>query len=99
MFSAILFVLRTGVSWRDLPEQYGLWSSVYARYRCWRDSGLFTQMLAVLAKDAVCELGTWIVRTSSSINMAQSSGRAGGAGDGLDQGQIEHQTVRPRRCA
>lgn len=56
MRSAILFVLRTGVPWRDLPEQYGPWSSVYARYRRWCDSGLFARMLAVLAKGAVGRL-------------------------------------------
>jgi transposase len=56
MLSAILFVLRTGVPWRDLPEQYGPWSSVYARYRRWCDSGLFARMFAVLAKGAVGQL-------------------------------------------
>ncbi len=56
MLSAILFVQRTGLPWRDLPERYGPWSSVYARYRRWCASGLFTRMLAVLAKDAVGEL-------------------------------------------
>jgi transposase len=52
MLSGILFVLRTGLPWRDLPEHYGPWSSVYARYRRWCASGLFARMLAVLAKDA-----------------------------------------------
>lgn len=56
MLSAILFVLRTGLPWRDLPECYGPWSSVYARYRRWCASGLFSQMLAVLAEDAAGEL-------------------------------------------
>ena len=56
MLSAILFVLRTGIPWRDLPECYGPWETVYARYRRWCQSGLFTRMLAVLAKGAVGEL-------------------------------------------
>ncbi len=56
MLSAILFVLRTGLPWRDLPERYGPWSSVYARHRRWCASGLFARMLAVLAKDAEGEL-------------------------------------------
>jgi transposase len=56
MLSAILFVLRTGLPWRDLPERYGPWSSVYARYRRWCASGLFARMLAMLAKDAEGEL-------------------------------------------
>jgi transposase len=56
MLSAILFVLRTGVPWLDLPERYGPWQTVYSRHRRWCKSGLFARMLAVLAKGAVGEL-------------------------------------------
>jgi transposase len=56
MLGAILFVLRTGIPWRDLPERYGPWPSVYACYRRWCASGLFARMHAMLAKDAQGEL-------------------------------------------
>jgi len=56
MLSAIIFVLRTGLPWRDLPERYGPWSTVYARYRRWCATGLFARMLAVLATRAEGEL-------------------------------------------
>lgn len=56
MLSAIIFVLRTGLPWRDLPECYGPWPTVYARYRRWCATGLFARMLAVLAKGAEGEL-------------------------------------------
>ena len=56
MLSAMLYVLRTGVPWRDLPECYGPWSSVYTRYRRWGKAGLFARMLAVLASGAAGEL-------------------------------------------
>jgi transposase len=52
MLSAIIFVLRTGLPWRDLPERYGPWPTVYARYRRWCATGLFARMLAVLAQGA-----------------------------------------------
>jgi len=29
VFSALLYVLRTGVAWRDLPDCYGYWHTVY----------------------------------------------------------------------
>jgi transposase len=56
MLSAIIFVLRTGLPWRDLPERYGPWPTVYARYRRWCATGLFARMLTVLAKGAEGEL-------------------------------------------
>lgn len=56
MLSAILFVLRTGVPWRDLPERYGPWNTVYSRYRRWCACGLFARILAALATKAEGEL-------------------------------------------
>ncbi len=40
--------LHTGVPWRDLPEQYGPWQTVYARFRRWCHEGLWTRILGVL---------------------------------------------------
>jgi transposase len=31
--NAILWILRTGSPWRDLPEEYGSWNSAYSRFR------------------------------------------------------------------
>ena len=33
VFSAMLYVLRTGIAWRDLPECYGYWHTVYLRFK------------------------------------------------------------------
>jgi transposase len=48
MLSAILWILRTGAPWRDLPERFGPWQSVYDYYRNWRNNGTFDQILQVL---------------------------------------------------
>ena len=56
MLSAIFFVLRTGIPWRDLPERFGPWSSVYTRFRRWCATGLFARMLALAARKAKGEL-------------------------------------------
>ena len=44
-FCSILYVLRTGISWRDLPEEYGNWHTIYTRYKRWSEKGLFWNML------------------------------------------------------
>jgi len=56
MLSAIFYVLRTGIPWRDLPEQFGPWSSVYSRFRRWCAVGLFAQMLELVAARATGQL-------------------------------------------
>jgi transposase len=48
MVSGIYFVLRTGLPWRDLPKEFGPWSSVYTRIRRWCRSERWSQMLALL---------------------------------------------------
>ena len=37
----ILWVMRTGSPWRDLPERFGKWITVYQRFRRWEKSGFF----------------------------------------------------------
>lgn len=52
MVSGIYFVLRTGLPWRDLPKEFGPWSSVYTRFRRWCRSGLWSKTHAILSAEA-----------------------------------------------
>ena len=52
ILTGIWFVLRTGVPWRDLPECFGSWGTVYARFRRWCACGHLVRMLKVLARRA-----------------------------------------------
>jgi len=45
MVEAMIYVLRVGCPWRDLPGHYGPWSSVYTRWRRWCRSGMWQRML------------------------------------------------------
>lgn len=56
MITAIWYVLRTGCPWRDVPAQFGPWSSVYTRWRRWCASGLWARILALLARQATGQL-------------------------------------------
>ena len=55
---AILWRLATGAPWRDLPERFGSWRTVYSRFRRWQHAGVWDRALAALqaAGDAKGEL-------------------------------------------
>lgn len=44
----ILWRLRAGAPWRDLPERYGPWQTVYSRFRRWHAAGVWARALAAL---------------------------------------------------
>jgi putative transposase len=48
VLEGIFWIHRTGAPWRDLPPEYGKWSTVYERFRRWRLSRLFQRMLDAL---------------------------------------------------
>jgi transposase len=49
MVEAMIWVLRTGAPWRDLPSAYGPWQSVYTRLRRWSVQGVLEKLFAALA--------------------------------------------------
>ena len=51
MFNGMLWVARSGAPWRDLPEHYGPWKSVYTRFRRWQKAGVFDKALEALSQE------------------------------------------------
>lgn len=49
MVDAMLFIGRTGVQWRYLPERYGSWTAVWAQWRRWRANGVWAAAMRRLA--------------------------------------------------
>lgn len=52
ILNGILWVLRSGSPWRDLPDDYGPWMTVYSRFRRWRDAGVWDRILQELQREA-----------------------------------------------
>ena len=52
VLGGILWVVRNGASWRDLPLRYGKWERAYRRYRLWSDTGLWERILRALPSAA-----------------------------------------------
>ncbi len=55
MLEGMLWKLRTGSPWRDLPPEFGPWESVYTRFSRWSNQGIF-QKIFKKVKDVIdCE--------------------------------------------
>ena len=52
ILNGILWKLATGVPWRDLPERYGPWQTVYTRFRRWTTAGVWDRLLAAVQRQA-----------------------------------------------
>ena len=52
ILNGILWIVRSGAAWRDLPERYGAWSTVYSRFVQWQEEGLFDTILKELSEEA-----------------------------------------------
>jgi transposase len=48
MLNGILWILRTGAPWRDVPERFGPWRTVYGYFQQWRSDGTFDRLLEAL---------------------------------------------------
>ena len=48
----ILWIMRTGSAWRELPARFGPWQTVASRYQRWRKEGRWARMLQVLQQPA-----------------------------------------------
>ena len=71
ILDGVLWKLRTGAPWRDLPERYGPWQTCYDRFVRWRRDGTWERLLADVRtkSDAVGEI-EWLVSVDSTVARA-----------------------------
>ncbi|MFB8351148.1 IS5 family transposase [Streptomyces niveus] len=69
VLNGILWKLSTGAAWRDLPERYGPWKTVYERFRRWSADGTWDRLPAHVQQhsDATGEVDWSIVCVDSTI--------------------------------
>lgn len=48
---AVLWIARTGSPWRDLPEHFGKWNTVFKRYSDWVKADVFTHIFNAVSDD------------------------------------------------
>jgi transposase len=54
--NGILWKVKTGAPWRDIPERYGAWQSIYDRYSYWRKTGFWNVLMRTLQGE-LCKRG------------------------------------------
>ena len=68
LIDGIRWRTRAGGPWRDVPERYGPWASVYGLFRSWQRDGTWAQILARLrARADAAGLITWDVSVDSTV--------------------------------
>lgn len=53
VLGGILWVAKTGSSWREMPEEYGKWESAYRHHELWVKQGLWQHILQTLGEEDV----------------------------------------------
>ncbi|MFF0690777.1 IS5 family transposase [Streptomyces albogriseolus] len=69
VINGILFRLRTGLPWRDLPPHFGKWQTVYDRHRRWSADGTWEKVLRAIlaAADAAGRIDWSVVSVGSTV--------------------------------
>lgn len=74
---AVLWIVRTGSPWRDLPATFGNWNSVFRRFRRWTVAGVFDRLFKALRDDPDFE---YVIADGTIVRVHQ---KATGAKGGL----------------
>lgn len=77
--NAILYVLRTGGQWRQVPREFGKWNSIAKTFYRWRDSGLIEQLHDTLNNHERARVGrapspTMVLLDSQSAKTSEKGG-------------------------
>lgn len=86
-FNGVIWRFRTGSGWRDVPERYGPWSTVYSRFNYWARAGVFQGLMDALIAEAAGRglVGLELVSVDSTVVRAhQDSAGLAVAGETLD---------------
>ena len=80
MLDGIMWILRTGAPWRDLPERFGPYQTVYDYYSHWRHDGVFDRVLQALQirldREGKIDWDLWCI-DGSSVRAARCAAGAG----------------------
>jgi transposase len=96
---------RTGAPWRDVPDRFGHWNTIYKNFSRWAEAGVWARLLesvqSLAYRDGEVD---WVTAIDSTIVRVHQHGAtlprppaapAAGAAAGAKRGSVELQEVRP----
>ena len=87
--NAVIWILRTGAPWRDLPPEYGDWKNTNRRFCRWRDKGIWEKLFKLFVQDPDFE---WLIIDASYIKVHPHA--AGAVGGNQDMGRTKGGSTR-----
>lgn len=68
--NAIVYWLNTGIAWRDLPERFGPWNTVYTRFSRWSKQGIWEKAFEQMVLSDIVDQGS-IMLDSTIVRVHQ----------------------------
>jgi transposase len=94
VLDGIFWIARTGSPWRDLPEEFGKWSSVYRQFRRWTLTGLWEQVMEALTESRIVPEALQMIESTVIRAHHQAAGAKGGRRDRVSV--VQGVVSRPR---
>src|SRR5262245_12057066 len=105
ILNGILWHLHTGAPWRDLPERYGPWQTVYDRFNRWRRDGTLARILDALLlrldRAGLIDRDLWLVDASviRATRAAAGAKKKASRGAATRRAGVNASARAPRPCA
>ena len=88
---AILWRVRTGAPWRDLPREFGKWHTVFKRFRRWAKAGIFESLFDALNDEPTSNMFSSTARLSRPIKRVQAQKGASASGHRAISWRVDNQ--------
>ena len=82
IINGILWRLRCGTPWRDVPPKYGNWNTIYRRFRRWSEAGVWEAVSVTLA-EIMADSGHYSIDSTTVRAHISAAGGKGGFIDAL----------------
>jgi transposase len=90
-FCGILYILRTGCSWRDLPEAYGYWHVIYDRFL--RGSGRYGRRVLLRLQEEGIVFNEVLIDSTTMKVHRYGAGKKGAVDQGEEPGGDKHEVL------